>query len=127
LKIIYSDFDVVLYIGFSFMVRKKTLKGELVEFRNGHTSFVIKNVDCGFVTTLREVLVSLEDVYSVNEPTLWVSEVTGEFNYSRLTMGYGWETSFGAYVLAFDDTGDSAIHDISRLLNSYFKEANIRG
>jgi hypothetical protein len=109
------------------MIRRKTLKGELVEFRNGHTSFVIKNVGSGFVTTLRDALVSLEDVYSVNEPTLWVGEVTGEFNYSGLTMGYGWETLFGAYVQAFDDAGDSAIHDISKLLNSYFKEANIRG
>jgi hypothetical protein len=127
LKFIYSDFDVVLYIGFSFMVRKNTLKGELIEYRNGHTSFVIKGVDSGFVTTLREALISLEDVLSINEPTLWVSEVTGEFNYSGLTMGYGWETSFGAYVQAFDDASDSAIHDISRLLNSYFKEANIRG
>ena len=109
------------------MVRKKTLKGELIEFRNGHTSFVVRDVDSGFVTTLRDALASLEDVHSVSEPTLWVSEVAGEFNYSGLTMGYGWEALFGAYVQAFDDAGDSAIHDISKLLNSYFKEANIRG
>jgi hypothetical protein len=108
------------------MVRKKTVKFELTESKSGHTSFVIRDVDSGFVNTLRDALVSLGGVCSVNEPTLWVSEVTGEFNYSGLTMGYGWEASFGAYVQAFDDAGDSAMHDISRLLNSYFKQVKIR-